>query len=315
MIVAPIAMATHPNFLVLGAAKTGTTSVYAYLQQHPEVFLPTKETFFFISELYRDNHLPYPAQRPKEEIVFDEAAYLAPYAEAGDAKAFGEVATGYLCYHEHAIPRIKATLGSDVKLLAILRQPVERAYSGYTFFRRDLHEKLDWESALAAEAERTEKGWDFMWAYAAHSHYAASVRAYQEAFPNMRVFFFDDLRADPAAFMREVFEYLGVDPNVSLDLSEKNVSGAPKSKAFQALVTQDNPVKKILRPLLRALAGRETRHRMRQWLKARNVGDKDRMTPVQFNAMLPAFQEDIRDLERLTGRDLSAWLKPKPTAP
>lgn len=298
---------TKPNFLVVGAAKTGTTSVYAYLRQHPQVFLPTKENFFFLSERFRDNHLPYPAQRPHDEIEFDEAAYLAAFEGAGDCPARGEVATGYLQFPELAIPRIREVLGTEVKLMAILRHPVERVWSGYTFFRRDLHEKLDFEQALAAEEDRTAAGWDFMWHYTAHSFYARSVKAYMDAFPHFRVFFFDDLRADPAAFMREIFTYLGVDPDVPLDLTEQNVSGAPKSKTFQALVTQENPVKKALRPLLRAVAGRETRHRMRQWLKARNVGEKDRMSAERFNALLPLYLDDIAELERLTGRDLSAW--------
>lgn len=301
----------RPNFLVVGAAKTGTTSLHAYLEQHPDVFMPTKENFFFISELYRDNHLPYPAQRPKAEIEFDEQAYLAPYAKAENFAARGEVATGYLYYHQTAIPRIKAMLGADIKLMAILRHPVERIWSGYTFFSRDLHEKLPFEEAMAAEADRTAKGWDFMWHYAAHSRYAESVRAYQEAFPNFRVFFFDDLKVDPAGFMRSVFSFLEVDPNIDLDLTEKNVSGAPKSKAFQALVTQENPVKKALRPLIRAVAGREARHKMRQWLKSKNVGDKDRMSAEQYNALLPQFLDDIVELEKLTGRDLSHWKQPR----
>jgi hypothetical protein len=303
--------AARPNFLVVGAAKTGTTSVHAYLEQHPSVFMPTKENFFFISELYENNHLPYPAQRPKAEIEFSEAAYLAPYAEAAHFAARGEVATGYLYYHETAIPKIKRVLGEDIKLMAILRQPVDRIWSGYTFFTRDLHEKLPFEAAMAAEQERMEQDWDFMWHYAAHSLYADSVRAYQEAFPNFKVFFFDELMADPAAFMRSVFSFLDIDPNIALDLTEKNASGAPKSKAFQALVTQENPVKKALRPLIRAFAGREARHKMRQWLKAKNVGEKDRMTPEQYNALLPQFLDDITELEALTGRDLSHWKAPK----
>jgi hypothetical protein len=296
-----------PNFLVVGAAKTGTTSLYDYLRQHPQVFLPTKETFFFQSEVYRDNHLPYPAQRPKAEIVFDEAQFLRAYEGAGAFAARGEVATGYLYYWRESIPRIKALLGEDVRLMAVLRQPVERLYSGYTFFTRDLHEKLSLEEALAAEPERRAAGWDFMWHYTEHSKYAEGVRAYQQAFPHFKVLFFDDLQADPAAFMREVFGFLGVQQDVPLNLEMKNVSGAPKSKAFQHLITQENPVKRALRPVLRAAFGRETRHRMRSWLKARNVGDKDRLSTEQYNALLPRFEEDIRELERLTGRDLSGW--------
>lgn len=300
-----------PNFLVLGAAKTGTTSVYAYLKQHPQVFMPTKETFFFQSEIYRNNHLPYPAQRPKEEIVFDETDFLQPYQQAGAFAARGEVATGYLYYWKEAIPQIKKVLGEEVRLLAILRNPVERTYSGYTFFSRDLHEKLSFEEALAAEPERTKKDWDFMWHYVAHSRYAEGVRAYQAAFPHVRFLFFDDLQADPAGFMQDIFRFLEIDVEVPLELEKQNVSGAPKSKAVQHLITQENPLKKIFRPLLRSIFGRETRHRIRAWLKARNVGDKDRMSAEQYNRLLPLFEEDIRQVERLTGRDLSSWLKPK----
>jgi hypothetical protein len=300
-----------PNFLILGAAKTGTTSIHAYMEQHPDIFMPRKETFYFISELFKNNHLPYPKQRPAEEIVFAEADYLNPFSAATGEKIRAEVATGYLFYHEKAIPRIKAELGEDVKLLAVLRNPVSRSWSGYTFFSRDLHEKLSWEDAIAAEKQRTAEDWDFMWHYVEHSKYAASVKAYQEAFPNFKVMLFDDLTKDPAAFMAELFEYLEIDSKIDLDLEMKNVSGAPKSKAFQTLITQDNPIKKILRPVLRTLFGRETRHKMRQYLKSKNVGDKDSMTAEQYNSLLPQFTEDINQLEKLIGRDLSAWKKAK----
>lgn len=300
-----------PNFLIVGAAKTGTTSIFEYLKQHPDIFLPTKETFHFISEIYRGNNLPYPAQRPHEEIVFDEAAFLGAYEAAGDQTILGEIATGYLYYPEIAIPNIKKMLGDDLYMVAVLRNPVGRTYSGYTFFSRDLHEKLSFEDALAAEKERTEANWDFMWHYVAHSKYADSVKAYQDAFPNLKVMFFDDLKEDPAAFMKELYEYLGVDPEVDMDLSMKNVSGAPKSKVFQTLITQENPIKKLFRPLLRAFFGREARHRIRQWLKARNVGDRDSITNEQYNALLPEFEEDVKKLERLTGRDLSSWREPR----
>ncbi len=273
--------------------------------------MPTKETFFFQSEIYRNNHLPYPAQRPAEEIVFDEAEFLQAYAGSGAFPVRGEVATGYLYYWRESIPRIKALLGEHIKLMAVLRNPVDRTYSGYTFFSRDLHEKLPFEEALAAEPKRTADGWDFMWHYAEHSKYAEGVRAFKKAFPNFKVFFFDDLQADPTAFMREVFYFLEIDPDVPLQLDMKNVSGAPKSKAMQHLITQENPVKKMLRPLLRAAFGRETRHRIRAWLKSRNVGEKDHMTPEQYNALLPLFLEDIAALEQLTGRDLSAWKRAK----
>jgi hypothetical protein len=301
---------SKPNFLILGAAKTGTTSIYAYLKQHPDIYIPTKETFYFISDLYRDNHLAYPAQRPKEEIVFEEKDFLSLYEDTQGKKAVGEVATGYLYYHDLAIPKIRNLLGSDVKLLAVLRQPVQRTYSGYTFFSRDLHEKLSFEEALASEKKRTDENWDFMWHYVEHSKYAASVEAYQKAFPNLKVVLFDDLRKDPAAFMRDIFEFLEIDPDVELDLTMQNVSGAPKSKAFQALVTQENPIKKFFRPLLRLFFGREVRHRMRQWLKSKNVGEKDRMTAEQYNALLPQFGEDIDQLGKLIQRDLSHWKNP-----
>ncbi len=296
-----------PNFLVLGAAKTGTTSLYEYLRQHPDVFMPTKETFFFQAELYRNNHLPYPAQRPAEEIIFEEEEFIRPFQQAASFKARGEVATGYLYHWKEAIPKIKAVLGEQVKLMVILRHPVERAWSGYTFFTRDLHEKLSFEEALAAEPERRAAGWDFMWHYIEHSKYAEGVQAYQRAFPNFRVFFFDDLKRDPAAFMRELFNFLELRSDVELKLDQSNVSGAPKSRAVQHLITQENPIKKLFRPILRALFGRETRHRMRAWLKSKNVGEKDPLSDEQFNALLPLFEQDITALERLVSRDLSEW--------
>jgi len=125
------------SFLFVGTAKAGTTSIYNYLLQHPDIFIPKKETFYFLRDIYEHNSLPYPKQRNPENLVLGTDAYRALY-EDSNGKMSGEIGTGYLFSHEVSIPRIKEELGEEVKIVIILRHPVDRAYSSYRHFTKDL---------------------------------------------------------------------------------------------------------------------------------------------------------------------------------
>ena len=115
-----------PNFLIVGAAKCGTTSVASYLQTNPQIFIsPIKETHHFIADKIKHG---------VQKVVDTDAEYESLFAST-DAPARGEASVFYLYFHQIAIPRIIAKLGTDVKIIIMLRDPVARAYSAYNFAR------------------------------------------------------------------------------------------------------------------------------------------------------------------------------------
>ena len=129
-----------PNFMCIGAAKSGTTSLYDILKQHSDIFLPSfKEPHFFdIPSVYQNG------------IEWYEKTY---FQSVKNEKCIGDFSPTYL-FDEHAPERILNDLGDNVKFIIILRNPVDRAYSHYLHSKRDEHENLSFKDALSLEKNR-----------------------------------------------------------------------------------------------------------------------------------------------------------------
>ena len=199
---------TLPNFLIIGAAKSGTTAIYTYIKQHPQIFMsPRKELRFF------SNITPPPPDVPKEYIhegVSTLEEYASFFDNVRDEKAYGESSPMYL-YTPGTAERIKATL-PDVKLFAILRNPVDRAYSAYTHGLRDwIEPATTFEKALALEKERIQAGWGMLWHYTQAGFYYEQLKRYYEIFDQKQIMvvLHDDLVHDVDSLLRNLFTLLG----------------------------------------------------------------------------------------------------------
>ena len=118
-----------PNLLIVGAAKSGTTSLHNYLNQHPEVFMCNpKEPHFLINKEIGVERIPIG--------ISDFATYKNMFSEGEGCKYRGESSVMYLLFPEIVIPNIKQYLSSETKIIIMLRNPVERAYSGYQHVKR-----------------------------------------------------------------------------------------------------------------------------------------------------------------------------------
>ena len=294
-----------PQCLFVGTAKAGTTTIAHALRAHPRVAIPTKESFFFDHEHMGQGRLPYPQQRDPSTIVTSEAAYRGLYTGL-EGKTTVEVGTGYLYHHQTAIPRIKAVLGPDTRIGIVLRDPVERAWSSYMHFVKDTHEPLGFRESIAQEPERTAANWDFMWHHIAMGRYAAQVEAYLQAFPHTRVFFFEDLRRDADGFMRRIFDLVGVEQVALPPVEAKNRSGQPRYRSLQRLITTENPVKGMVRPLLRMLVPEEKRRQARKYMKERNMQDSGGLQPADRAWLRDVYRAEVEQLSTLLAKDLFA---------
>jgi len=296
-----------PDFLFVGTAKAGTTSLYHYLNQHPRISIPTKETFFFLREIYKDNSLAYPKQRNEQEFILDEEEYFSLYDVNSDS-LLGEIGTGYLYHHEKSIPLIKEHLGENVKILIILRHPTDRTYSSYLHFFKDLHERGSFEEALEWEEKRVREGWDFMWHFKRVSAYAKQVAAFQKSFPQVKVLFHEELKADPQKVLNDVFSFLELDPIEDFqDLKHFNPSGEPRFKRLQGFITRENALKKALRPVIRMTLNQEKREKLRKGIKNRNLKGSPPINPDTRVELDRYFSSDIAELERLLGKPIEVW--------
>jgi hypothetical protein len=297
-----------PNFLIIGTAKSGTTALYNYLKQHPQVYMsPVKEPKFFA---YEGEKLDFRGPGDQEfngSVVTDIEAYRALFAKASSETAVGEASPLYL-YIPKAPQRISHHV-PEAKLIAILRNPVERAYSHFTQMVRDGREPLDdFSQALRAEEGRVGDNWAFGWHYKRMGFYHAQLERYFDAFgrDQLKVYLYEDLKTDPVGVLTETFRFLGVDDAFVPDMSLKhNVSGIPKSQALHAFIRQSHPIKSVFKPFV----PERLRLRLKTNLKSRNLRQPPPLSPEARKELVEVYREDILKLQGLIRRDLSTWLE------
>lgn len=304
---------TMPNFLVIGAMKSGTTSLHHYLRQHPEIYVSAvKEPSFFAFEgstLEFDGPEGRSRTRRlmKRYFVTDVDAYGALFGGVAGEKAVGEVSPLYL-YDGGAPNRIKRYV-PGAKLIAVLRHPAERAYSAFLYLSRDGREPLrDFAAALRAEDARIRGNWEWIWHYRTMGLYHAQLGRYFDAFARdqIRVYLYEDLQSDPVALLQDVFGFLAVDASFTPDMSARhNPSGIPRSTMLLRLMNRPNAVRNVLRPIVPP----RLRRLLRAHVEARVLAPPPPLDGEIRRELIRAYSDDVRKLEHLIGRDLSRWLQ------
>jgi hypothetical protein len=298
-----------PTFLIIGAQRSGTTVLHYTLGRHPEIFVsPIKETNFF---LFDDaGELPSWVKAGERRLAPRTLeAYAALFASATDAHlAIGEASPSYL--HPPVAPRIQARL-PEVQLIAILRQPVDQAFSIFTTWHGGSLPQPGGVERFVAALASSAPGPNGVLPLAEHGLYHRHLAAFFEHFDRSRikVVLFDDLERDAAGLFAELFDFLGVERDFPLDpVARYNATGAARSPLLHLALSEKPGLKRLARSLLPAGAvhrlGR-LQHRLRSANLRRPPGpspDLRRRLTERYYA------RDILALERLLGRDLDAWL-------
>ncbi|MDP2760785.1 MAG: sulfotransferase [Sideroxyarcus sp.] len=294
---------TLPNFMIVGSARCGTTSLYYYLKQHPEIGFPGKKEPKYFSSL----RLDFPHHGPgdgsvDEGIVKDRAVYEGLFQGLAGFKRIGEASSDYLYYHQHTASAIREAVG-DIPILIVLRDPVERAYSAYNNLLRDQRETLPFAEAIAAEESRLAQNWDWMWAYKQGGLYAKQVGMFLRTFSSVKVVLFEDLEINPQAVVRDLFDFLGVARDVSVNTSTRySHSGKARNRLVAYLSNRDNVVAFTLRQMALKLVPRS----VLEWIASRSL-EKEDMDVGTRDELRRYFRDDIGRLEVLLGRSLEVW--------
>jgi len=309
-----------PDFFLVGAMKCGTTALWRYLEQHPQTAMSrVKEpAYFYYAGGAPRFHGPRAAAEPgyryepppDGSLESADIGELPPWAtdwneyvelfRGRDGAVTGESSTIYL--YDPRVPQQLAGVAGGAKILMILRHPLERAFSQYLHMLRMGREKVtDFTRAVALEPHRIERRWGPDWHYCARSQYRRQVERYLAAFPPgaVKVCFYDDLRADPAGMVREIFAFLGVDPDFRPDVSRRY------NDSIQAWVSCGRQRTGLIHRAKRRLLGRpEPGGRGGRPPRGMAI---PRLEPDVRERLAARFDDDITWLERLTGRDLAAW--------
>jgi len=305
-------MAILPNFMVIGAGKSGTTSLYEYLKSHPEVFMsPVKETNFFALEGVK---MIDPKNDPAQMFhypwsITNYDAYCSLFEKAKSEKAIGEVSPMYL-YSPKAALAIKEML-PDIKLIVILRQPVERLYSRYLHLARENRlPSADFKDAL----NRNNIWWkrnDLV----QEGMYGKHLNEYFKIFPKkqIKVFLYEQLVTDPRSVVEEIYNFIGVDPTYLPKLDDKhNISGFIKNKSLDHLIGQQSIVKetisKLSPQLMASIKSNKFVHKTIIKWRNKNLERPSLSKSLKFEMTTDIYSGDIIELQNLTGKDLSHWL-------
>jgi Sulfotransferase family len=296
-----------PNFLMIGAQKSGTTAIYAYIAQHPQVFTSEiKEPGFFAFEGQPPDFAGPEDAKGERYRVRDLARYQSLFRETRGKSRYGEASNVYL-YVPEAPSRIRSHI-PDAKLIAILRDPVDRAISAYRHLVRDGREPLaTFEAALAAEPERIAAHWHPHWHYRQRGFYHAQLARYYDLFrrDQIAVYTYDDFRAEPRRVLSSIFRFLEIDADFQPDMAVRhNVSGLPKSRLLHRLLAGPSATKDFLKRLVPA----GPRQRIRAAIMERNIVAREPTVALATQrALRNDYRDDILKLETLLSRDLSMW--------
>ena len=305
-------MQHKPNFLIVGAAKSGSTSLYQYLSQHPEVFMPiNKEPNYFVAEYQQKMAKDCPSYKiDMNRMVFDKNAYYNLFNKATlDHKAIGEASVTYLFKPECAIPKIKKELG-DPKIIIILRNPIKRAFSHYSYACELGLETLKFEEAINIENKRLNKKWSSTFAYINQGMFYNQVKAYKEAFSNVHVLVLDDFLNNEQLELEKIYNYLGIDSTFKNFFGTNfNVSGVPKVELVHKYLVQDNFLKKSMKPFLKIFMSDETLRKIARKARSLNQGKKKIATDKENQKLKIIYKKDIECLSKLLKKDLIVWLK------
>lgn len=285
-----------PNFMLLGAAKAGTTSLHYYLNQHPQIFLPKEKElqFFTDDKLYAEGKEYYLKH-------YFSGAHLFP--------ARGEATPFYLHRSAIVIPRLKEFFSGRIKFIVMLRDPVSRAWSHYQHMVRLGHEHLTFEDALLAETDRLREQPTSWFSYFSDGLYAHQLEQWFEHYPQVDFLILkqDEMMADAHELLGGVFSFLEVDANITIsDLSVKNEAGAVKNKLLMEMLMGRAPgsgwVKKMVPTYLRRRWGMKLRQ-----LNTKPAAVAEKMLPGTAEMLRKAYDADLALLERQLGLSFSSW--------
>ena len=293
-----------PNFIIIGAMKAATTSLYTYLKQHPDVFMTTIKEPMFFNNFQKKNNFKVHGKKTKKITTFKQ--YYSLFDAVKNEKAIGEASPAYIS-NENCPNLIQQHL-PNAKIIAVLRQPVARAYSNFLHARRADRESIsDFETAFNKETERKTENWSPLYHYKSKGYYTEQLERYFTLFPkeNIKVLLFEDLVNNPIETTQELFKFLNIDKSFIPETSKKaNVSGTPKGifgwiimkLRYYNLIPNIQFSNYLPNFMIQFIFNSA-------YKKARPLAPeiKKRLTHTYY-------KEDILKLEKLIERDLQHWL-------
>jgi len=276
-----------PNCIVNGVAKSGTTAIYNYLKEHPEIFMSERKELNYFA--YDPNGGNSPADTFPVTTLQD---YEKEFEKSADFRVRGEASPAYFSVTTSAA-RIHSLI-PDVKLITSLRNPVDRAYSGYLMHVRNGKASLDIENSFSPDKHWVKLGF-----------YADKLRSIYNTFPReqLKIVLQEELKGDTARTMKGLYEFLGVDAEFQPNIQVKhNVGTLPKNEFVQKIIRKKELVKSVVEPITPHFAKKIV------WkLEKLNQSEPQKLPEQCREDLKNLYRQDILIVEELIERDLSRW--------
>jgi len=305
-----------PNFFIAGAAKSGTTAVARYLEEHPQVYMsPIKEPSYFARDIIPvlqpsnwdrnqrglDKYLNGPMQERRGGCVLDWDSYLKLFRKATDEIAIGEASTAYLIS-----PNAPLEIRSEIphaRIIIMLRSHVERAFSTYLMFCRNGRLRASFSEIIRSSGSDRLSDWKRL--LLETRKIAPGVKRFLTVFPpgQIRWYFHEEFSQSPLTVMKSIHEFLGIDPAFQPDVARRHneelLPKVPLLHRMSQMAGLSNLANRAMpqgvRPLLRRTLFR--------------TGPLPGISPGDRAILVEHFREDIAQLSNLVERDLSHWAR------
>lgn len=301
-----------PDFLIIGAGKSGTTSLDNYLRQHPELFLPPlKEPNFYGYELLDNRQLTDEDDRQHyQNSVTNFKSYIELFRDAGPGTVTGETSNTYM-YHEMAPSRIRH-YNPDVKLIAILRQPAERLWSRYLHLAR---EKRMSPQEINSCTDRNSVWWrrnDLI----REGFYFKNLSRFYLLFPEsqIKIYLYEEFSKNGYMVMKDIFKFLNVDCSFSPNLKvQYNSSGFIKNKMVDRILGPTGFIQKSAKHILNkgaynALKKSIFLQSLTNRIRKKNLEKPKMDSEIRRYLIEDVYSKDIEKLQALIKKDLSHWM-------
>ncbi len=310
-------MTEYPDFLIIGAAKAGTTALFDIIDGHPDVYLP---------EIKEPHHFAFRDERPNlvapdgryvglnHRAIYDPGEYLELFRDRLATQIAGEASVSTLNYSRSAVAIKDAR--PEMKIVAILRNPADRAYSAYNHAKRwGIEMETDFERALDLEQSRIEANCPLLMRYIAGGRYARFLAPFLDTFPREQIhlILYDDFRSDPDQTIRALLTFLEVDPTVELDLGKRSNAGVVPTAGnrLHSLINSDS----LLHRLNRRVIPWRLRRKVVRTIKPRLFVRPEALHNATRWRIIRETEDDIRELHAMTGLDCLHWADcPRPRA-
>ncbi len=293
-----------PNFIIAGFPKCGTTSLHHYLNEHPEIYMPSQKELHFFTH----NILSKLNNGPKDNIVKktqidNSEQYLSFYRNVKNETAVGDASPSYINYPA-GFQEIKEYL-NDPKLIILLRDPINRAYSNYLHLKREQRERLSFKEAVKIEGERKKNKYSDFWYYKFNSTYYQKIIKAKEVFSDVLILTSEELSNKNEVTMKKVYKFLDVDHNFKpkKKLKKFNEGGYYKKNFFTKIIFQPSTTRNIIKkfikptPFLKILLARVAS------VFSMNPEKIDKQTMMYLKTY---FKDEVKKVKSLK-IDISSW--------